>query len=226
MTIDRVCKHICVTRAVLDLSKYAARNAFIESAPVSIVILPALSIHVRNPWEYIKKLRKPRLFHQKGARETPPHKLYTIRPNVPFAPEIPSAVGSIIYCPARSATWAVAAPDRALVKVPDEATDVPPVAGNSSTRTNAGVCGCKRILTSVGVGNSREYRTRVSFVHSPRTTLANIPAPSCGIGSTSTCRELHTLRENSPRCVGEKADMASVTSPWGRSAQRRAKPYV
>jgi len=56
MTIDRVCKHICVTRAVLDLSKYAARNASIEPAPVSIVILPTLSIHVRNPWEYIKKI--------------------------------------------------------------------------------------------------------------------------------------------------------------------------
>jgi hypothetical protein len=43
--------------------------------------------------------------------------------------------------------------------------------------------------------------------------LANIPAPSCGIGSTSIERELLTSSENSPRCVGEKADTTSVKSP-------------
>jgi len=49
--------------------------------------------------------------------------------------------------------------------------------------------------------------------HSSRIALENIPAPSCGIASTSTLRELHTITEKSPRCAGEKADMASVTSP-------------
>ena len=83
--------------------------------------------------------------------------------------------------------------------------------------------------------------------HSPLTVLANIPAPSCGIGSTSTRRELRTSSENAPRCVDENADTANVKSPSefpyrkrkqskqsqqaannarGRSAENRAKPYV
>lgn len=49
--------------------------------------------------------------------------------------------------------------------------------------------------------------------HSPLTVLANIPAPSCGIGSTSTRRELRTSSENAPRCVDENADTANVKSP-------------
>jgi hypothetical protein len=55
--------------------------------------------------------------------------------------------------------------------------------------------------------------------HSPRIVLANIPAPSWGIGSTSTHRELRTNSENSPRCVGEKADTTSVKSPSDTNCQ-------
>jgi len=60
--------------------------------------------------------------------DVPAPELYTIRLNVLFAPDTPSIMGSIIYCPARSATCAVAAPDRAFVNAPDEAAGATPVA--------------------------------------------------------------------------------------------------
>jgi len=66
---------------------------------------------------------------------------------------------------------------------------------------------------SDGTGGPRRLRKRKRTHHSPRTVLANIPAPSCGIGSTSTRRELRTSSEKAPSCVGENADTASVKSP-------------
>jgi hypothetical protein len=79
-------------------------------------------------------------FYYRGARDIPALLQYTIRVKATLAAG-PSTSGSIMYCPARSTTCAVAAPDRASVKAPDEATTVPPVTGNSLTRTNASAWG-------------------------------------------------------------------------------------
>ena len=69
------------------------------------------------------------------------------------------------------------------------------------------------VSNGTGPTDKKAAETEVTTHHSPRTVLANIPAPSCGIGSTSTRRELRTSSENAPRCVGEKADTTSVKSP-------------
>jgi hypothetical protein len=74
----------------------------------------------------------------KGARRIPALELYTTTLNVSSAPAIPSTAGSIMYCPARSATCAVTAPERASVNGPDEASGGLPISANSPTRTNAG----------------------------------------------------------------------------------------
>jgi len=70
------------------------------------------------------------------------------------------------------------------------------------------------------MGNRGDGCRKVTH-HSPCTVLANIPAPSCGIGSTSTRRELRTTREKAPWCVGKKADTARVNSPSERSTPIR-----
>ena len=83
--------------------------------------------------------------------------------------------------------------------------------GSSSAYIVSALFVLRANLTTVsnGHGETAEIETR----HSPRTVLANIPAPSCGIGSISTRRELRTSSEKAPWCAGEKADTASVKSP-------------
>ena len=87
-------------------------------------------------------------FYYNCARDIPAVIQYTIKVKVTLALG-PSTSGSIMYCPARSTTCVVTAPDRASVKAPDEVTTVPPVTGKSLMRTNARLWGCKRILRVV-----------------------------------------------------------------------------
>lgn len=121
----------------------AVRKAILELTPVSIVIRPYTRICICTKHLGILNMQggnfaKRSLFDYIGARDIPALELYTIRLKVPSTPGMLSTAGSIIYCPARSATCAVAAPDRALVNAPDEAIGTPPATGNNSTRTNAG----------------------------------------------------------------------------------------
>jgi hypothetical protein len=80
----------------------------------------------------------------------------------------------------------------------------------------------KREIQSTSKNNfrwSRESMWKRHAHHFPCRVLLNIPAPSCGIESTSTRRELHTKSVNAPWWVGEKADTVSVKSPSGVSSQ-------
>ena len=129
----------------------ATKVNLLELTPVSIVVFPSICTHARTLGNINiqNKKFKASLFYYNGARDIPAVIEYTIKVKLTFAPG-PSTSGFTMYCPARSTTCVVAAPDRASVKAPDEATTVPPVTGNRLMRTNASVWGCKRILQVMG----------------------------------------------------------------------------
>jgi hypothetical protein len=86
----------------------AARKVVLEPAHVSIVI--RLSIYTRARTVGISKhagnLKKSKMssLYYRDVREIPALELYTVRLKVLSALGMPSTVGSIKYCPARSAT--------------------------------------------------------------------------------------------------------------------------
>lgn len=123
----------------------------LELNPVSIVVFPSICTHARTLGNINMQNKnfKASPFYYNCARDIPAVIEYTIKVKLTLAPG-PSTSSSIMYCPARSTTCVIAAPDRASVKAPDEATTVPPVTGNSLIRTNARVWGCKRILQVMG----------------------------------------------------------------------------